>query len=154
MFYRAGTPTSFHHPKAVLSIKSKAVCRSGESNKSKINGGQYHGSTLTFHLQVDKHLLVAFPCTGVALVPAPVLNFHPPEEQGGIAVRDVRVEQACPSAEMLVLQPKLILVVVVAVDRDLLLVPVDYHGAGGFKAAGQDAVFRDDAGDISIWKNH
>lgn len=51
-------------------------------------------------------------------------------------MRDMRVEQACPSTEMLILQPKLILVVVVAVNRDLLLVPVDYHCAGGFKAAG------------------
>ena len=66
-------------------------------------------------------------------------------------MRDVRVEQTCPSTKVLVLESKLILVVVVAVNGDLLLVPVDYHRAGGSEAAGQDAVVLDDTGDISIW---
>lgn len=44
---------------------------------------------LTFHLQVDKHLLVTLPCACVAFVSALVLNFDPPEEQGGIAMRDL-----------------------------------------------------------------
>lgn len=108
-------------------------------------------AVLTFHLQVDKHLLVALSCARVAFVPALVLNFDPPEEQGGIAIRDVGVEQAGPSTEVLVLEPKLIFVVVVAVDRDLLLVPVDYYGTSGSEATGQDAVIMDDTGDIGIW---
>ena len=66
-------------------------------------------------------------------------------------MRDVRVEQASASTEVFVLESKLILVVVVAVNRDLLLVPVDHDGAGGSEAAGQDAVFRDDTGDVGIW---
>lgn len=108
-------------------------------------------TVLTFDLQVDKDLLVALPRAGVTFVPALVLNFDPPEQQGGIAVRDVRVEQASPSAEVLVLESELVLVVVVAVNGDLLLVPVDHHSAGGSVAAGQDAVVRDDAGDVGIW---
>lgn len=67
-------------------------------------------------------------------------------------MKDVGVEQACPSTEVFVLQSKLILVVVVAVNRDLLLVPVDHHSAGGSEAAGQDAVIVDDTGDIGLWK--
>lgn len=106
---------------------------------------------LTFHLQVDKDLLVALPRARVTLVPALVLNFDPPEQQGGIAVGDVGVEQAGPSTEVLVLESKLVLVVVVAVNGDLLLVPVDHHGACGPEAAGQDAVVGDDAGDVGIW---
>lgn len=66
-------------------------------------------------------------------------------------MRDVGVEQASPSTEVFVLESKLILVVVVAMDGDLLLVPVDHHSAGGSEAAGQDAVFRDDAGDVGVW---
>lgn len=105
---------------------------------------------LTFDLQVDKDLLVFLPCARVTFVPAPVLNFDPPEEQGGIAVRDVWVEQAGPTAEVLVLESKLVLVVVVAVHGDLLLVPVDHHRAGGSEAAGQDAVVLDDTAHIGI----
>lgn len=108
-------------------------------------------TVLTFDLQVDKDLLVALPRARVTLVSALVLNFDPPEEQGGIAMRDVGVEQASPSAEVLVLESKLILVVVEAVDGDLLLVPVDHHSAGGSEAARQDAVVRDDTGDVGIW---
>lgn len=67
-------------------------------------------------------------------------------------MRDVGVEQASPAAEVLVLESKLILVVVVAVNRDLLLVPVDHHSAGGSEATRQDAVIRDDAGDVGIWQ--
>lgn len=66
-------------------------------------------------------------------------------------MRDVGVEQASPSAEVFVLESKLVLVVVVAVNRDLLLVPVDHHSASGFEATGQDAVVKDDTGDIGIW---
>lgn len=66
-------------------------------------------------------------------------------------MRDVRVEQTSPSTEVLVLESKLILVVVVAVDWDLLLVPVDHHCAGRSEATGQDAVVGDDAGDVGIW---
>lgn len=66
-------------------------------------------------------------------------------------MRDVRIEQASPSAEVLILESKLILVVVVAVNRDLLLVPVDHHSARGSEAAGQDAVIMDDTGDVGIW---
>lgn len=66
-------------------------------------------------------------------------------------MRDVGVEQASPSAEVLVLESKLILVVVVAVNGDLLLVPVDHHSAGGSEATGQDAVVGDDTGDVGIW---
>lgn len=105
---------------------------------------------LTFHLQVDKHLLVALPRARVTFVPALVLNFDPPEKQGGVALRDVRVEQAGPAAEVLVLVPKLVLVVVVAVHGGLLLVPVDHHGADGPEAAGQEAVVRDDARHVGI----
>lgn len=105
----------------------------------------------TFHLQVDKDLLIALSCARVALVSALVLHFDPPEEQGGIAVWYLRVEQAGPSTEVPVLESKLILVVVVAVNRDLLLVPVDHHSPGGSEATGQDAVVGDDAGDVGIW---
>lgn len=66
-------------------------------------------------------------------------------------MRDVRVEQAGSSAEVFVLESELILVVVVAVNRDLLLVPVDYHSACGSEATGQDAVVMDDAGNIGVW---
>lgn len=55
---------------------------------------------------------------------------------------------------MLVLESKLILVVVVAVDGYLLLVPVDHHSASGPEAAGQDAVVMDDAADVGIWKQN
>lgn len=106
---------------------------------------------LTFDLQVDKHLLAAFSRAGVALVAAPVLHFDPPEEQGCIALRDVWVEQTRPATELPVLESELILVVVVAVNGDLLLVPVDHHSPSGSEAAGQDAVIRDDTGDIGIW---
>lgn len=112
---------------------------------------EFHCVGLTFHLQVDKHLLAAFSRAGVAFVAPPVLHFDPPEEQGSIAVRDVGVEQARPATEVPVLECKLILVVVVTVHRDLLLVPVDHHSASGSEAAGQDAVVRDDTGDIGIW---
>lgn len=78
------------------------------------------------------------------------MHFHPPEEQGGIALRDLRVEQASPSTEVPVLESKLILVVVVAMNRDLLLVPVDHHSPSGSEATGQDAVIRDDTGDVGI----
>lgn len=114
-------------------------------------GVEFHRVGLTFDLHVDKHLLAALPRAGVALVAAPVLHFDPPEEQGGIALRDVGVEQARPATEVPVLQSKLILVVVVAVNGDLLLVPVDHHSPSGSEAAGQDAVVRDDTGDIGIW---
>lgn len=107
-------------------------------------------AALTSDIQVDKDLLVALSRAGVALVPALVLDFEPPQEQGGVAVRDLGVEQGRPSAEVFVLQSKLVLVVVVAMDRDLLLVPVDHHGAGGPEAARQDAVFADDTGDVGI----
>lgn len=66
-------------------------------------------------------------------------------------MRDVGVKQARPTAEVLVLESKLVLVVVIAVDWDLLLVPVNDHSTGGSEAAGQDAVVRDDAGDVGIW---
>lgn len=112
---------------------------------------QMHHTGLTFHLQVDKQLLVALSCARVAFVSAFVLNFDPSEEQRGIAVRDVGVEQGCPSTEVLVLESKLVLVVVVTVDRDLLLVPVDDHCACGSEATGQDAVIVEDARDIGIW---
>lgn len=105
---------------------------------------------LTSDIQVDKDLLVALSRAGVALVPALVLDFEPPQEQGGVAVRDLGVEQGRPSAEVFVLQSELVLVVVVAMDRDLLLVPVDHHGAGGPEAARQDAVVTDDTGDVGI----
>lgn len=108
-------------------------------------------TALTFDLQVDKDLLAALPRAGVTLVAALILNLDPPEEQRGVAVGDVQVEQAGPSTEVFVLQSKLILVVVVAVNGDLLLVPVDHHGARGPEAAGQDAVVGDDAGDVGIW---
>lgn len=65
-------------------------------------------------------------------------------------MRDVQVEQARPPAEVPVLESELILVVVVAVNGDLLLVPVDHHGPGGSEAAGQDAVVWDDTGDVGI----
>lgn len=65
-------------------------------------------------------------------------------------MRDVRVEQARPPAEVPVLESELILVVVVAVNRDLLLVPVDDHSPGGPEAAGQDAVVWDDTGDVGV----
>lgn len=106
---------------------------------------------LTFHLQVDEGLLVALPCACVTFVPALVLNFDPPEQQGGISLRDVWIKQGGPSAEVLVLEPELVFVVVVAVNGDLLLVPVDHHGGGGSEAARQDAVILDDAGDVCIW---
>lgn len=51
-------------------------------------------------------------------------------------MRDLRVEQGRPSAEVFVLQSELVLIVVVAMDWDLLLVPVDHHRAGGPEAAG------------------
>lgn len=63
---------------------------------------------------------------------------------------DLRVEQGRPSTEVPVLQPKLVLTVVVAMDWDLLLVPVDHHGASGPEAAGQDAVFTHDAADVGV----
>lgn len=107
---------------------------------------------LTFHLHVYKDLLISLSCARVALVPALVLHFDPPEEQGGITMRDLRVKQASPSTEVSVLEPKLVLVVVVAVYGDLLLVPVDHHSPSGSEAAGQDAVVRDDTGDVGIWK--
>lgn len=50
-------------------------------------------------------------------------------------MRDLRVEQGRPSAEVFVLQSKLVLVIVVAMDWDLLLVPVDDHSTGGPEAA-------------------
>lgn len=53
---------------------------------------------------------------------------------------DLGVEQACPSIEVLILQSILVLVVIVAVNRDLLFVPVDDYSTGGFKATGQHAV--------------
>ena len=106
---------------------------------------------LTFHLQVDKELLVALPRARVALVPALVLHLYPPEQQRCVAVRDLRVEQACPSTKVPVLESKLVLVVVIAVDGDLLLIPVDHHSPGGSEATGQDAVVRDDTGDVGIW---
>lgn len=65
-------------------------------------------------------------------------------------MRYVGVEQARPSTEVFVLQSKLILVVVVAVNRDLLLVPMDHHSAGGSEAAGQYTFIMDDTGDISL----
>lgn len=68
-------------------------------------------------------------------------------------MRDLRVEQGRPSTEMFVLQSKLVLTVVVAMDWDLLLVPVDHHRAGGPVAAGEDAVFTDDAADVGIWQD-
>lgn len=46
-------------------------------------------------------------------------------------MRDLSVEQGRPSTEVFVLQSKLVLVVVVAMDGDLLLVPVDHHSASG-----------------------
>lgn len=42
---------------------------------------------------------------------------------------------------MLVLEPVLVFIVVVAMDGDLLLVPVDDDGPHGPEAAGQHAVF-------------
>lgn len=107
---------------------------------------------LTFHLQVDKGLLVALSCAGVTFVPALVLHFDSPEEQRGIAKWDLGVEQASPSTEVFVLKSKLVLIVVVAVHWDLLLVPVDHHGAGGSEAARQDAIIMDDTRDIGLWK--
>lgn len=53
---------------------------------------------------------------------------------------DLGVEQACPSIEVLILQSILVLVVIVAVNRDLLFVPVDDHGTSGCKATGKHAV--------------
>lgn len=53
---------------------------------------------------------------------------------------DLGVEQACPSIEVLILQSILVLVVIVAVNRDLLFVPVDDHGTSRFKATGKHAV--------------
>lgn len=95
--------------------------------------------------------MAAFSRAGVALVAPPVLHLHPPEEQGSVAVRDVGVEQARPAAEVPILESKLVPVVVVAVDGDLLLVPVDHNSASGPEAAGQDAVVREDTGDIGVW---
>lgn len=105
---------------------------------------------LTSDTQIDKDLLVALSRAGVALVPALVLHFDPPQEQGGVAMGDLRVEQGRPPTEVFVLQSELVLAVVVAVDGDLLLVPVDHHRAGGPEAAGEDAVFADDAVDAGI----
>lgn len=105
---------------------------------------------LTFHLQIDEGLLVALSCACVTFVPAFVLNFDPLEEQGSISMRDLGIEQGSASTEVLVLESKLIFVVVVAVNRDLLLVPVDHHSSSGSEAAGQDAVILDDACDICI----
>lgn len=98
--------------------------------------------------------MVAFPCACVALVPALVLNFNPLEKQWGVALRDVGVKQRRPAAEVLVLKSELIFVVVVAVNRDLLLVPVDYHCARGSKAAWQNTVFLDDASDVQVWEQN
>lgn len=95
---------------------------------------QIFPALLTFDIQGDKTLLVALSRAGVALVPALVLHLDPPQEQGGIAMGDLRVEQGRPSTEVFVLQSHLVLVVVVAMDGDLLLVPVDHHGAGGPEA--------------------
>lgn len=66
-------------------------------------------------------------------------------------MRDLGVEQGSASTKVLVLESKLIFVVVVAVNGDLLLVPVDHHSSGGSEAAGQDAVILDDTGDVCIW---
>lgn len=112
---------------------------------------QWCHTVLTFHLQIDKGLLVALSCARVTFVPAFVLNFDPFEEQGGISMRDVGIEQGGASTEVLVLESELIFVVVVAVNRDLLLVPVDDHSSGGSEAAGQDAVILYDTGDVCIW---
>lgn len=49
-------------------------------------------------------------------------------------MRDLSIEQGRPSAEVFVLQSILVLVVVVAMDGDLLLVPVNDHSAGGPEA--------------------
>lgn len=65
-------------------------------------------------------------------------------------MRDLRVEQGRPSTEVFVLQSELVLIVVVAMDWDLLLVPVDHHRASGPEATGQDAVFTDDAVHVGI----
>lgn len=51
-------------------------------------------------------------------------------------MRDLRVEKGRPSTEVLVLQSELVLIVVVAMDWDLLLVPVDHHRAGGPETTG------------------
>lgn len=106
---------------------------------------------LTFDVQVDKGLLVDLSCACVAFVPAFVLNFDPPKEQGGVSMRDVGIKQGGASAEVLVLETELIFAVVVAVNRDLLLVPVDDHSSSGPEAAGQDAVILDDTGNVRIW---
>lgn len=105
---------------------------------------------LTFHLQIDEGLLVALSRACITFVPALVLNFDPLEEQRGISMRDLDIKQGSTSTEVLVLESKLILVVVVAVNGDLLLVPVDHYRSSGSEAAGQDAVILDDTGDICI----
>jgi len=105
----------------------------------------------TFQRQVDKGLLVALLGAGVALVTALVLNLDPPQQQRGVALQDVGVEEAGAAAEVLVLQAVLVPVVVVAVHWRLLLVPVDHHGAAGPKAAGQDTILVHRARHVGLW---
>lgn len=96
---------------------------------------------LTFDPQVNKGFLVSLLGAGVALVPPLILNFNFPQHQRGISLCDLGIKQVGPATEMLVLEAVLVLIVVVAVDRDLLLVPVDDHGSCGLETAGQHAVF-------------
>ena len=105
----------------------------------------------TFQCQVDKHLLVALLGAGVALVAALVLHLDPPQQQRRVALQDVCVEEAGASAEVLVLQAELVLVVVVAVHGRLLLVPVDDHRATRTETARQDAVLVHGARHIGLW---
>lgn len=64
------------------------------------------------------------------------------------------VKQRSPTTEVFILKSKLVLLVVEAVDWDLLLVPVNNHRASGSEAAGQDAVFINQAGHIDIREYH
>ena len=95
--------------------------------------------------------MVALLGAGVALVAALVLHLDPPQQQRRVALQDVGVEEEGASAEVLVLQAELVLVVVVAVHGRLLLVPVDYHRAARTEAARQDAVLVHDARHVGLW---
>lgn len=91
---------------------------------------------LTFDPQVNKGFLVSLPGAGVALIPPLILDFNFPQHQRGISLCDLGIKQVRPATEMLILEPVLVFIVVVAVDRDLLLVPVDDHGSRGLETAG------------------
>lgn len=93
-------------------------------------------SLLTFHPQINKGFLVSLPGAGVALIPPLILDFNFPQHQRGISLCNLGIKQVRPATEVLVLEPVLVFIVVVAMDGDLLLVPVDDHGSRGSETAG------------------